>query len=335
MVNRQLAWILGIDTSAYTCSVAAVDLEGKLLAEERQLLEVSPGSRGLRQSEAVFKHVRSLPAVLKRLTARMQEGCSAWQREEPGGLAAVCWSERPRPTADSYMPVFMVGRAVGSSLADASNLPGYPVSHQEGHLQAGIYSAGGPPADVFLAVHLSGGTSEVLMVEQLPSSFRTELLGGSRDLHAGQLIDRVGVAMGLPFPAGPALERLAEQSDEDFPRLSSAVAGFDFSFSGVESQAQRWIERGEAPARVARAVEASLASTVEKVIRRAVEARGVREVLLVGGVTANRYLRQRLKQRLEHQAVGARLYFASPELSTDNAVGVALLGWKKYLCERR
>ncbi|MDH7479828.1 MAG: O-sialoglycoprotein endopeptidase, partial [Syntrophomonadaceae bacterium] len=314
---------------------AAVNLEGKLLAEERQLLEVSPGSRGLRQSEAVFQHVRTLPTVLKRLTVKMREGCDAGLWPKPGMLAAVSWSDRPRPTDDSYMPVFLVGRAVGSSLAEASCLPGYPTSHQEGHLQAGVCSAGGPPADVFLTVHLSGGTSEVLMVEQLPSSFRTELLGRSRDLHAGQLIDRVGVAMGLSFPAGPALERLAEQADDDFPRLSSAVEGLDFSFSGVESQAQRWIERGEAPARVARAVEASLANTMEKVIRRALEERGVREVLLVGGVAANRYLRQRLKQRLEHRAVGARLYFASPELSTDNAVGVAMLGWKRHLHKSR
>jgi len=339
-------WILGIDTSAYTASAAAVDSEGRLLAEERLVLRVPGGSRGLRQSEAVFQHVQNLPQVLETLLARLPGGLSGNEK-----LAAVCVSSRPRPWEDSYMPVFMCGVAVARSLAALSRSNLFLTSHQEGHLRAGIFSAGSwrepcalglerefaglekaglNEAGSFIAVHLSGGTSEILDVERFPGGFKTKILGRTLDLHAGQFVDRVGVAMGLPFPAGPALEELARQSNEDFPRLPAAVKGMDFSFSGSETRLQRLIAAGETYPRIARAAEALVSRTLAKALRRALEATGKREILVVGGVAANQYLRQFLSKKLEHPAVGARLYFAAPSLSADNAVGVALLGWEKW-----
>ncbi|NPV90387.1 MAG: O-sialoglycoprotein endopeptidase [Firmicutes bacterium] len=291
------------------------------MGEERQLLSVPMGNRGMRQSEAVFNHVRNLPGLMEKLTGRIAA------RGQPAMVAA---SARPRPVEGSYMPVFQVGSGLGLSLAAALGIECFSTTHQEGHLEAGLYSAEGPRSDRFLAVHLSGGTTEILQVDKRATGFEIRILGGSLDLHAGQLVDRVGVLMGLPFPAGPALDEMAEKAGEDFPRLASSVSGYDFSFSGAETQAERWLSSGVEPSKVARAVEACLANTLEKVIRRAVEENGGSDVLIVGGVAANRYLRSRLRTRLEHPAVGARLYFAQPALSSDNAVGTALLGLKKY-----
>jgi len=308
--------ILGIDTSCYTTSLALVDGEGRLIGEERQLLRVKSGERGLQQSEAVFQHVQNLPLLVEKIFP--QAG------GEPIRLVAA--STAPRAVPGSYMPVFTVSGGLGQMIARSMGARHFATSHQEGHLMAGLASAGGPGVDEFLAVHLSGGTSEVLRVGRTAIGFNIKLLGGTTDLHAGQFVDRVGVRLGLDFPAGRHLEKLAGEHLGEIPYLTSGGQGYDFSFSGPESAAQRLLEQGAEPAAVARAVEHCIATTLEKVLRRAVVDENLKDILIVGGVAANTYLRQRLKSRLEHRAVGARLYFAEPQYSTDNAYGVALLG---------
>jgi len=314
--------ILGIDTSCYTSSVALVDMAGNLVAEGRQLLDVAEGERGLQQGAAVFQHIRNLPGLIEKLALR--------DRRDPVILVAA--STRPRPVEGSYMPVFMVGEGFARSLAEMAGVPFLAASHQEGHLMAGIWSAGGPDKDKFLAVHLSGGTSELLLVERAANKngpvFKVEKLGGTTDLHAGQFIDRVGVALGLPFPCGPALQELAAGGRGEL-RAPSVVRGLDISFSGPESHVQRLIAKGENPVEIARAVERCIAATMEKLLRGAAGTTGIRDILLVGGVAANQYLRQHLRERLGHRAVGVRLFFAEPRFSTDNAVGTALIGGQK------
>jgi N6-L-threonylcarbamoyladenine synthase len=156
--------------------------------------------------------------------------------------------------------------------------------------------------------------------------FQIELLGGTKDLHAGQFVDRVGVALGLEFPAGPRLEQLALEAEASKLAIPSSVQGMSISFSGPESQAQRFIAEGKPPAEIARAVEKCIALSLEKLLLQALQNYGLREILFVGGVAANQYVRTRLSQKLEHSAVKAKLYFAEPVYSSDNAVGVALLG---------
>lgn len=312
---------MGIDTSCYTTSVAVVDEEGNLLADERQLLPVPSGKRGLAQSQALFYHVQNLPMLLRQIGRRFS-----------GRVIGIAASTRPRPVKGSYMPVFTVAEGYGSGMAAIMGVDFYATTHQEGHLMAGLWSAG-VDLDNFLAVHLSGGTSELLRVKSASSSehyFEIELLGGTTDLHAGQFIDRVGVAMGLPFPAGPHLEELAQSVSQGELRIPTWVKGFQFSFSGPETHARRLLKRGAKPEHVARAIEHCVAATVEKIVRKAVEEYGLRHVLIVGGVASNRYLRQHLTKKLEHRAVGAKLYFAQPRFSTDNAVGTALLGLKQF-----
>ncbi|MZP28452.1 O-sialoglycoprotein endopeptidase [Heliobacterium undosum] len=365
--------VLGIDTSCYTTSVAFASLDGRLLAQKRQLLPVKQGERGLRQGDAFFLHGRQLPHVMEALFAELRQFGEAEAGKE--GLRqvrveAVAVSTRPRPEEGAYLPVFLAGEAVGRSVAAAQGIPFFATTHQEGHIMAGIASLEDrEQADAllekgFLSVHLSGGTTELLRVQfdAAGAVFSIEKLGATTDLHAGQLVDRVGVALGLPFPAGPRLEALAAQCDgggcaaegaaegsiEAIEAITfpASVKGYNVSFSGAEAQALRLIDQWRkaneaaggdmlgdiatkaASAAIARGIERCLASTLEKILRRAIEETGCREVLIVGGVAANGFLRRRLRERLEHRAVGGRLAFATPALSGDNAAGVAVLGAK-------
>ncbi|GAB6935413.1 O-sialoglycoprotein endopeptidase [Calditerricola yamamurae] len=312
--------VLGIDTSNYRTSVCAVDAAGRIVGEVRELLPVPEGQRGLRQAEAVFAHVRQLGALAERLPAGVGRS-----------VVAVAASTAPRPQEGSYMPVFEVGAALGRLLARLWKVPFYATTHQEMHVAAALATADRRiDADRFLAVHVSGGTSDMLLCTRRPRGFAIERIGGSTDLYAGQLIDRVGVALGLPFPAGPHLEALAMEAAEPYV-VPSAVKGLSFSFSGPETALLRAIrDKAASPAAIARGAEHCIAKTLEKVLRQAIAMGYPKAVLLVGGVAANRYIRAHLKKRLEHPAVGATLAFAPPSYSGDNAYGVALLGWMAY-----
>lgn len=307
---------LGVDTSYYTTSVAVVDGAGRLLFDGRRPVGVPAGARGVAPMAAAEAHRAVLPVLLAQALAAARDA---------GGLAAVGASARPRPQPGSYLPVFPVGAAAAQQVAADHGVPFYPTTHQEMHIMAGLWSAGASPGQAFLAVHLSGGTTELLRVQRQPGGgFAEERLGGTQDLYAGQFIDRVGVALGLPFPAGPHLERLAREGQPGAVTLPAAVQGLTVSFSGPEAAAARLVGHAR-PQDLALAVLLCVARTLEKWLRAAMDRTGLREVLLVGGVAANGILRRRLAYRLEHPAVGARLYWADPRYAVDNAVGVALL----------
>lgn len=310
--------LLGIDTSNYRTSLCLAREDGQIVAEAKRLLKVKEGGRGLQQSEAVFQHVMNLPELSEQMK---------WDAYE---ITAVCVSEKPRPVDQSYMPVFKVGEGLAKSLSVYLQVPLHLTTHQEGHIAAGEYTAEERPQnDRFLAVHLSGGTSELLVCDRHQSGYAIEKVGGTIDLHAGQLVDRIGVAMGMSFPAGPQLEQLAKNATGDF-RISSAVDGLSFSFSGPEASLLRAVEAGNVSREeIARATEQCIANTLEKALRNAVELGLPRDILIVGGVAANQYIRERLIKRLEHPAVKAKLYFCDPVYSGDNAYGVAMLGWMK------
>lgn len=314
--------ILGIDTSNYTTSVCVVDFEGNIVQEGRRLLQVEAGERGLQQSAALFRHLKNLPDLVEQIG-------------DLRGLQAVCVSSRPRPVENSYMPVFLAGESLARSLASSLQIPLYRTSHQEGHISAGECTAGRIPGEDFLAVHLSGGTTDLLYVKRSAAGYKIETLGRSRDLHAGQFVDRVGVALGLPFPAGPHLEKLARSAGDDQQvRLPSPVSGLNWSFSGPETAARKLVETGTDPAVIARAVENCIAKGLEKVLLHAMEMTRLRRILIVGGVAANEHIRKRLQYRLEHPAVKAKLFFADPRYSTDNAFGVARIGLLSHFCHK-
>ena len=197
--------VLGLDTSNYRTSVALVSETGEVLLNIRELLPVPQGERGLRQNEAVFAHLRQLSA-----------SADALRQASNGSVAAVAASTAPRDGADSYMPVFLAGASYGRLTAAALGVPFIGTTHQRGHLAAAKAGSELDSAEEYLALHLSGGTTDLLEVRQ----DAVRQIGGSLDLHAGQLVDRAGVAMGLSFPAGPALEMLAEKGKSE-ARLGS------------------------------------------------------------------------------------------------------------------
>ncbi len=300
--------VLGLDTSNYTTSVAVFD--GQEGQNEGRLLEVRPGELGLRQSDALFQHVKRLPELFGRLDAA----------GALGEIQAVGASTRPRAVEGSYMPCFLAGASQGEALAHAMGVPFYAFSHQQGHLAAAAWSAGHMELldSPFLAWHLSGGTTELLRIEPEGVAVRAEILGGTSDLSAGQLIDRTGVLLGLQFPAGKALDQLYGQGADRKQAFRVKLDGLTFSLSGMENKVKQKKEQGETPADIARFT----LDTIIDVVRRATEqARGEYPglpVLFSGGVASN----SRLRAAMERMG---QVYFAQPRFSTDNAMGTAIL----------
>ena len=297
---------LGLDTSNYTTSAAVFGAGCGRNAGK--LLEVPAGSLGLRQSEALFQHVKRLPQLVKAL-------------EEEGllhNLAAVGASTRPRAVEGSYMPCFLPGESTGRCLASTLGVPFFPCSHQQGHLAAAAWSAGQPELldRPFLAWHLSGGTTELLYVQPEGPMVHAQKIGGTSDISAGQLIDRTGKYLNIPFPAGRALDELAGTGEGE--RFSVKINDLTFSLSGVENQVKGLLERGTPPDQTARFVLDTIAHAVRRATQAAQERWKGLPVLCSGGVASNSRLRQVMTQ-----ACGA--LFAAPEYSTDNALGVAIL----------
>ena len=306
--------VLGIDTSCYTTSVACFGETG-VLYDGRTVLPVQKGDRGLRQSEGVFLHTRQLPPLVE----------EAFQTVSPDGIVAVAVSRAPVDREDSYMPVFLTGVGVGRALAASLRVPLLSLDHQSGHIRAALIGNEALMDEPFYAVHLSGGTTDLLSVKAKgPGAFSIEPLGRSEDLHAGQLVDRVGVLLGCGFPAGKEMEALARQAGDKDVRIPSSVRGLHCSLSGAETAAKRALDRGRTAAEVAYGVYDLLARTLTKLLTNAAAAHGERPVLLCGGVASSLLLRELLRERCP-----LPLFFGESRFSSDNAVGVAALGFDR------
>lgn len=301
---------LGIDTSCYTTSVAVIGEDGSLLSEARQILSVKPGRCGLQQSEMVFQHTRNLPLLMEK----------ALQSDDIE-ICGVGVSGCPRPIVDSYMPAFLAGVSAAKSIAAVSKIPLYTISHQENHMEAGMWSAGGPKAERFLMLHASGGTTDMLLAQkEADGRYQLEQIGGSMDLHAGQFIDRVGVALGLQFPTGPELEKLAETADY-MTELPVSVRKLQVSLSGPATAALRKLQAGEDKAALALGVEYALAETFARMLRNGAAAYDAADVLLVGGVASNKFIRAHVEEKLQKRNI--RLWVPEARFSCDNASGCA------------
>ena len=311
--------VLGLDTSNYTTSAAVFD--GERGRNQGRLLEVRPGELGLRQSDALFQHVKHLPEVVEALLG--EEGL--------GTVQAVGASTRPRAVEGSYMPCFLAGASQGQVLSQVLGVPFYAFSHQQGHLAAAAWSAG--RLDLldrpFLAWHLSGGTTELLRVEPEEDgvAVQAEILGGTSDISAGQLIDRTGVLLGLPFPAGKGVEKLSRQAQKrEYYKVK--VNGLTFSLSGMENKVRQMVQRGEEPAEIAWFAQETVCRVVQACTKAAMEEYPGLPVLCSGGVASNGRLKELLRQNC-----GA--LFAQPQFSTDNAMGTAVLTWRALERGRR
>lgn len=298
--------VIGFDTSNYTTSIAFFD--GQNGVNCSRLLPVKQGELGLRQSDAVFQHIKSLPELSGRLFSHV----------DLRDITAVGVSTRPRAVEGSYMPCFLVGYSHAKMFADGLNVPLVEVSHQQGHVAASLWSAGHMELidEPHLAWHLSGGTTELLLVEPEGKNVRCTKIGGTTDISAGQLIDRTGQLLQLPFPSGKHLDALSKEATgrEVF---KVKCPGLEFSLSGVQNKVQQFHEKNSVPAETAAYALRCVAQAVLKATTNAlVQYPGLR-VVFSGGVASNSMLRDVLKP-LEP-------VFSEPQFSTDNAMGVAVL----------
>lgn len=301
----------GVDTSNYTTSAARFSEDGMM--QNKKLLPVKEGQLGLRQSDAVYHHVQQLPEIAAPLL----------QRTEP--ITAIGVSARPRDQQGSYMPCFSVGYGFAKSLSDALHVPLYDFSHQAGHIGAALYSA--ERLDLlernFIAYHVSGGTTEaVLVTPDKEHVVHCEILSQSMDLKGGQAVDRVGLMLGLAFPAGKALEALALQWQEPVS-VRATMKGNDFCLSGLENQCQNLLKKEAPKEMIARYCMESIAVALEKSCALLLKQYGNLPVVFAGGVMSNSIIREKLTKKF-----GA--YFAAPEFSTDNAAGIAVLTAVKH-----
>ncbi len=301
---------LGLDTSNYTTSVAFSDCETGSVFQKKQLLPVKAGEMGLRQSDAVFHHVRQLPLLLEQL-----------RNESDDEIKAVAASDRPGARDGSYMPCFLVGTGAARELGALLRVPVHFFTHQQGHVMAALYGADclHLREKPFLAFHVSGGTTDAIYVKpDVTSVISCEVVACSLDLKAGQLIDRVGGMLGLPFPAGPALEALALQADTVPQKPRASMKGADCHLSGVQNQCEGMLKNGVPPAQIAlfclKSVEAALVKMTEQLLC----AYGELPIVYAGGVMSNSLLKETLSSKF-----GGR--FAPPQFSADNAAGIATL----------
>ncbi len=317
---------VGFDTSCYTTSAAAVNRQGEVVAFARKLLPVEAGQRGLRQSEAVFAHVRQMPQIMQEL-----------QQQLAGKeivIDCVCASARPCDGEDSYMPVFTVGLGHARTAASLLNVPLYETTHQRGHIAAGLIGNSPFPCG-HIALHLSGGTTDLLYC----TDDEIRLLGSSLDLHAGQLVDRVGVKLGMGFPAGPALEKLAlscQSAPKALVPCSMEKGDLSCHLSGAENKVHQLLQAQKlTEAEAALEVFDLLSRTVSRMLMAGCRKAGTNGALVVGGVASSTLLRTLLKNRLKKAGSRIELVFGDPRYSADNAAGVAAIGMQRYLTENK
>ena len=314
MSNKKI--YLGIDTSNYTTSVAACDDSGEVIANIKKMLDVKEGEKGLRQSDAVFSHIKNFPDISNQVRAEIGEF----------EIAAVGVSTVPRDTEGSYMPCFLSGKAVAEMLAATHNVPISYFSHQAGHIMAALYSSGATDeliTNPFVAFHVSGGTTEALYVVPNSHSFDVEIIADTADISAGQAIDRAGVMMGLKFPCGKELEVLANEYNGKLPKAKICVKDAKCNLSGLENLSQKLYKETNDKAYVSAYVLNFVAQTLVALTEQIREKYPEIPIVYAGGVMSNKLLKSKL-------SAFDKTYFAEPQFSADNAAGIAILTQRKY-----
>ena len=301
--------VIGIDTSNYTTSIACFDGVGGVNCSK--LLPVKQGELGLRQSDAVFAHIKSLPELSGRL----------FSDTEVPKITAVGVSTRPRAVEGSYMPCFMVGYSHAKLLSDTLGVPLVEVSHQQGHVAASLWSAGHLELmqEPHLAWHLSGGTTELLLVEPDGRNVKCTKIGGTTEISAGQLIDRTGQLLQLPFPSGKHIDALSKEASMK-ETFQVKCPGMEFSLSGVQNKVQQFHEKNGIPAETAAYALRCVAVAVFRATQNALKAYPGMRVVFSGGVASNSMLREVISP--------LDPIFSQPQYSTDNAMGVAVLTFR-------
>lgn len=307
-----MSLFLGIDTSNYTTSVALIDGNNKVVQKKR-LLPVKDGERGIRQSDAVFHHTKAYPELLEELLKDVSEP-----------ITAIGVSVTPTTEKGSYMPCFLVGESVATSLSSALKVPLFKFSHQQGHIAAALYSANKTELfnSKFIAFHVSGGTTDAVLCESENNTLKITPVASSNDLKAGQAVDRIGVKMGLLFPCGKELEKLALKSEKIYKNKIKLYDG-DCSLSGLENKCLKMLENGESKEDTAKFLLTYIADTLSEMVKNIFSEYGELPLVFAGGVMSNSIIREIITSRFS-------AFFAEPEFSCDNAAGIAVLTKLNY-----
>lgn len=308
-----MSFYLGIDTSNYTTSTAIYNSETDEIIQSKKLLPVKSGGLGLRQSDAVFHHTQQLNVLFSELLQKFN-----------GNITAIGVSSKPRPCEGSYMPCFTVGLNSAKMLSDALKVPLYTFSHQEGHISAALYSANKKELfnERFLAFHISGGTTEALIVN--PNDylgFNIDIAAKTLDLNAGQAIDRVGLMLGCSFPCGKELEQLALNCNDDI-KVKPALKDCNCCLSGVENLCKNALKQGKPKEYVAKFCLTYIEKTIFLMTEKLKEKYGNLPVVYAGGVMSNSIIRKNISDLINCS-------FAKPEYSCDNGAGIAYLAFRK------
>ena len=303
---------LGFDTSNYATSLAVFDTDAKeVVCAKKEFLPVKEGQRGLRQSEALFHHTVALPSLLGQMAAEVPLS----------RVKAVGVSEKPRPADGSYMPCFLAGVNAASAAAGVHGVPLVRTTHQQGHVAAALYAS--RRWELFhmpvLVFHISGGTTDLLLCEGIEVK---QTLGTSLDLYAGQAVDRTGVRLGFPFPAGEQLSCLAAECPQQ-PHVKAVLKGMDCHLSGLENQCCALLEKGYPHAYVAKYCLCTVAETVFRMVEAAYAAGYRLPVVCAGGVMSSHIVRGYVTARLRD------ICFVPGQFASDNAIGVAIIAAKE------
>lgn len=306
--------ILGIDTSNYTTSAALLDTDNMSVFQSKMLLPVKSGEVGIRQSDAVFHHTKQLPSVISNLLIKANI--------KDFNIKAVGVSKSPRLIEGSYMPCFLVGEGFASSFTKICGIDLYKTSHQVGHILSALYSSGRldliKNKDCFIAFHVSGGTTDCLLCEpDIDNVINITEIGTSLDLKAGQAIDRIGVKLGLDFPCGAELEKLALVSCKTY-KTNPALKQNNCCLSGLQNKCEKMYNDGEQPCDIAKFCFSFVGDTIISMSERARKSYKNIPIIFAGGVMSNKIIKEAIQKRLEN------VFFAEPEFSCDNAVGTAL-----------
>ncbi len=309
-MRKQL--FIGIDTSCYMTSLACL-FEDKVV-QYRKSVEVKKGNCGLRQSEALFQHIKSLPILFE----SFEKDFNICDYE----VACVSVSKKPRSVDGSYMPVFLAGYGQAKTISSVLGTKLFETSHQDGHIMSVIYTEREYSLlkEPFLSVHLSGGTSEILFCEFSNNKFKTEIVGGTKDLPAGQFIDRIGVLCGYSFPAGKYVDADAYIYSGKIKQSNLSLSDGFFNLSGEETKIRRFFLENKISKEEASFMTMNFISeTLKRTVSDLKEKYKVKKVIMAGGVSSSKYLRDSFLGM-------PGIIFSSPEYSGDNAVGVAALG---------
>ncbi len=304
---------LGVDTSNYTTSLSLCRENGECVANIKLPLPVKEGEKGLRQSDALFHHTKNLPEAMKMLSPYLKNG----------EVAACGVSTKPRAVEGSYMPCFLAGVSFAAAFSEGAGVPLYYFSHQCGHLRAAEQSSGFSAEGRFIAFHISGGTTEMLLAEKREGGYNADIIGGSLDISAGQAIDRVGVYMGMSFPAGREIEAAALSYKGKVPRPKTSLKDTYCNLSGLENIAKRDFGENKDKGRTAMLTLSFISRSLISITEAARERYGALPLLYAGGVMSNSIIKRDIEKHFD-------AYFAPPEFSADNGYGIALLAKDSY-----